>query len=584
LHSELLGSRHLHSIKPREDAKRLGAIYTPDILAHWAASLLTARLPENDCIVLDPACGDGALLKAVSNLTKGTFVGVDCDPTISRIIKANIENIEFHERDAYLFLEELANNKRLNNFSGIIANPPWGAEVKISRTILKSLGYELASGQFDSWDIFVEGVLKASLEGTIIVLILPDSIFLPEHEPVRLLIASQTKIDLIARLGEGFFPGVYRGTVLVSMVKGTPSPESKVRCLRLSPADRRAAFNGSINLTSLLNESSHLVDQARFLEDRHTRFDIDLKGEEQQHLSLIENFSFPWSDLTLQGRGIELSKSGAVLACPRCDTVKPFPRETTGSQFCSACHTRITDIRTCKREIIRALSSNANAEWMPLIVGEDVTRHFCAPSREIQLGVPGIRYKVDNKSNTKKLLVRKTGIGIKAAIDETGAATNQVVFHFLARNACEYDLLEYLSGVMCSRIMLAWYLKRIGELEWRSHPYITQKVIMTLPIPNPDNPSTIAQAKGIANAVSLRPANCMHDHPIDLFIECLVAGLYGMSEEDMKWAFGVLDSAQGLESIKSLRISNSTRLTPISLRSGSLNETIDCLQKVVAND
>ncbi len=444
LHPELLGSRHLHSIKPREDAKRLGAIYTPDILAYWAASLLTERLPENDCIVLDPACGDGALLKAVSNLSNGTLVGVDCDPTISRIIHANIENIEFHERDAYMFLGELANNKRLNKFSGIIANPPWGAEVKISRTVLRSLGYELASGQFDSWDIFVEGILKASLEGTIIVLILPDSIFLPEHEPVRSLIASQTKIDLIARLGEGFFPGVYRGTVLVSMVKGKPSPESKVRCLRLSPADRRAAFNGLIDFKSVLKESSHLVHQARFLEDRHTRFDIDLKGEEQQHLSHIEKFTFPWSDFTLQGRGIELSKSGAVLTCPRCDSVKPFPRETTRSHFCSACHTKITDIRMHKRQIIRELSSNAKAEWMPLIVGEDVTRHFCAPSREIRLGVPGIRYKMDNIGHTKKLLVRKTGIGIKAAIDETGAATNQVVFHFLARNACEYDLVEYI--------------------------------------------------------------------------------------------------------------------------------------------
>jgi len=584
LFSEAPRLSHLRSAQPIDNTRRRGSIYTPEVLANLAASLLSENLPASGSVLLDPACGDGALLKATSRLINGRFIGVDSDPDVSRKVQDNVKGIEFYQRDAFVFLSEMMRGREPHNVSGVIANPPWGAEVNFSRDSLRALGYTLASGQFDSWDLFVEGIVRASLHGATIVLILPDSLFLPEHEPVRQLIASQTRIQLIARLGEGLFPGVYRGTVLLSLTKGSPAKESPVRCFRLTPEDRRAVCNGMLDLVALVRHGCHIVQQSRFLKDVHTRFDIDVKDEEQQRLTVLEKHSFPWHKLTIQGRGVELSKTGMVLTCPHCQAAQPYPRDVTQPKYCSCCRARFTDLTASKKRIIRDLSDKQGPGWMPLIVGEDVIRHYCAPSRQIKLGVPGIRYKNELCASTPKLLVRKTGIGINAAIDKSGSTTNQVVFHFLAKQECHYDLLEYLTGVMCSRIMLACYLKKSGDIEWRSHPYITQKTIMTLPIPNPQDSAAIVQAKGIANAVSLRPYNCDHGHPIDLLIECLVAGLYGMDEHDLQWAIGVLDTAQALEPIRRLRISNKGNLRPIMLRSGSLHETIDVLQRIANGD
>src|SRR5438874_2005611 len=44
---------------------QLGAVYTPDVLADWVADELLSLLGVERPCVLDPACGDGALLRAV---------------------------------------------------------------------------------------------------------------------------------------------------------------------------------------------------------------------------------------------------------------------------------------------------------------------------------------------------------------------------------------------------------------------------------------------------------------------------------------------------------------------------------------
>ena len=63
--------------------KNLGAVYTPELLADWVASELLSHLPrKKSLLVIDPACGDGALLRSV--LKRGArssirIAGVDID-------------------------------------------------------------------------------------------------------------------------------------------------------------------------------------------------------------------------------------------------------------------------------------------------------------------------------------------------------------------------------------------------------------------------------------------------------------------------------------------------------------------------
>lgn len=98
----------------------------------------------------------------------------------------------------------------------------------------------------------------------------------------------------------------------------------------------------------------------------------------------------------------------------------------------------------------------------------------------------GIKYKSPSLYNGEKLLVRKTGRGIYATIDTKGAYTTQVVYLFKLRydRQKRYEKLRlgYFLGVLNSRMMLYRYYKTLGDIEWKSFPYMTQRTIMSLPI------------------------------------------------------------------------------------------------------
>lgn len=556
------GRAHLAApVRSKSVVAALGAVYTPPALAAWAADQLAERLGKVRGVILDPACGDGALLSAAANRGLGPLVGVDCDKVAVSRASRRVDQGRFFATDGLRLLASVAQGRMDLEIDGVIANPPWGAEIGTSREELAALGYQLTVGQVDSWDLFVEGLLRAARRSAILVLILPDALFLPEHKTTRELILESSSIEFIARLGEGFFPGIYRGTALVVLRKGRPTSNHRTTCLRVPPDRRRGLLTGVDQFSDVARDLSHDVPQARFLADREMLFDLDALESERTRLEAYERSSFLWDEWLESGRGIELSKTGRITRCLRCGEARPLPRGRADIK-CAACGFAWVVSRDETESIVAPLQEARRRGWHPLIVGEDVDRHSCAPSRAIRVNVPGIRYKPLEIFAHPKLLVRKTGLGVKAALDETGAATNQVVFHFIARSAAPPGLLDYLEGVLCSRALLAWHLKRRGETEWRSHPYITQHVLRRFPVPVPRSEREAAQAAAIASAVRKRRRTSRHDSEEDLEVERLVAGLFGLSAEDMEWVLGVLDAAQGLEPIRTLRLPSAMMVTP----------------------
>ena len=305
----------------------------------------------------------------------------------------------------------------------------------------------------------------------------------------------------------------------------------------------------------------HFVNQSRFQNDDYKRFDIDLFENETPRITLIERHVDGWTDWLASSRGVELSKSGDVIFCPSCTKAQPQPR-SVGFVSCASCdHVFLT--KTARAESIVIKNRRVASNWKPFIVGEDVDRYSAKPSRLIRAGVHGINYKTECTFSHRKILVRKTGVGIKAAIDESGALTNQVVFLYRIKNPnAPAFLLDYFLGVLCSRVMLAYHLKKRGENEWRSHPYLTQRILAELPVPNvQENTWQWNQAMAIAEAVKQRALSATLD--ADLQVERLVAGLFGLDESDCDWVLKVLDDAQALEPIRTLRLSQSTMLKPV---------------------
>ncbi len=538
---------------------RLGAVYTPDLLASWAAGVLISMMESTRVPVVDPACGDGALLAASSSQGVSRLMGVDCDPRALNLAKRRLAGGRFYQRDGLAFLADAARGG--GTLDAVIANPPWGARLSLDRSVLACLGYRPLAGQTDSWDLFVDGILRAAKPHAPVVLILPDALFLPEHRSIREILVKDSEIAMIARLGEGFFPGIYRGTVVVATRKAAPRPNALVACARLSPDARKAILEGRASLAASVSHAVHSVAQARFSADPQYRFDIDAKERDHNRLVRFEERRFPWEQWLNIGRGIELSKTGRIVRCPQCGMARPSPRKAEA--MCAQCGHRWSPGPSSIKSIVRGNDGKQRCGWHPLIVGRDVDRHACVVSSLIRIGVSGIRYKPLTTFSQPKLLVRKTGVGIKAVVDHSGAATNQVVFHFTCRPSAPPLLLDYLAGVLCSRVMLAWHLKRQGEVEWRSHPYITPRVIRQFPVPLPESAEEWVQARAISDAVRARRSVERHDSPEDLLVERLVAGMYGLSDEDMRWVLGVLDSVQQLEPIRTLRLPSASLVSPL---------------------
>lgn len=546
--------------KRSTDMRSLGAFYTPGILAEWTAELLLSGLGRNKRhLVADPACGDGVLLSALATKDKRCrLIGIDIDRNaISKArrklgSRAVLREGDFLSKNTVSWLT--VTGRRL--VDGIIANPPWGALVTQNRSALSLQGFELAKGQFDSFDLFVELSLKAIRENGVCVFILPDSIFLPEHQAVRRLLLRKTKILMVARLGEGFFKSVYRGTVVIVVRKGIAKESHKVTCLRISKDLRSEIISGKATFLDAQKNLAHEVFQSRFFNDPHSRFDIDLSEKESAPTAKLDAYIDGWTDWLQTARGVELSKSGKVMFCPNCKTAFPLPNSKVGKHVCRDCQKSFR-IHAASTDCLVASKNASGQNYRPLIVGEDVNRYKVLPSRFIRIGVDGIDYKSDSVFRDRKILVRKTGIGLKAAIDNSGALTNQVVFIYRANPKLRAPdfLLDYFLGVLSSRVMLAYHLKKSGDNEWRSHPYVTQRIIAELPVPNV-KPGTWEWAQARAIAAAVKKYVCEPKIENDCKIDNLVAGLFRLNASECYWVGEVLNHAQSLEPIRTMRLSN----------------------------
>lgn len=195
--------------------------------------------------------------------------------------------------------------------------------------------------------------------------------------------------------------------------------------------------------------------------------------------------------------------------------------------------------------------------YAPLVVGESIRRYSLKSELWIDMRCEGINYKSPETYSSPKILVRKTGVGISAALDYTEALTNQVVYIFRHRLPTLVSLpLEFYLGVLNSRVMYYYVTKTHGETEWRSHPYLTQRQILDLPLPLPESFTSHHNRIAMQIAKSLRPfLSRQRDVPdsVDAKVERLVAELYGMTRRDYKHVYATLNAVEELLPVRALK-------------------------------
>jgi adenine-specific DNA-methyltransferase len=558
-----------------EKRKENGVFYTPDFLSNYLSEKVIQYYSSNtkEISILDPACGDSVLLRsfAKKNLKNATlkFIGLDIDINAINNSKIKFSKTIFkdfdhtfikcdglfpdQEKNSIIGWSKLKNKLNLKNgFDIILSNPPWGADLSIYNSKILNSNFKLTKGQFDIYNLFIEVILNNLNENGTYALILPDSIFSQEQSSLRCLLIKNTTINFIARLGEKIFPEINRACVILIGKNKIPKKNHKVDCFRLSSIDKKKVITDKIPLLEIDKRLTHKVLQSRFSDNENYVFDIDLREDSRETFDKIEIGNIKLKTFVNNTRGAEISKKGIVWQCQKCNDWSPEPRSKEPK--CKKCNSTF-DINILKEKIILNHNGIGNIK---IKVGEDLFRYTSKSKSWINTQKKGINYKNLEIYQGKKILVRKTGIGITASIDYENCITNQVVYILKINPKYKSKIsLEFILSVLNSRLMTYYLVKKYGENEWKSHPYLTQAMLVNLPFPNLnfDCEKTISKINMITRLIENEIVNSDKKNiskENDLFIEKTIADFYGLNKSDYENIYESLYSADQLIPIKRL--------------------------------
>lgn len=532
-------------------------VYTPRKLADFVVKLLKSNTDNDDLevkTILDPSSGEGSLLEAAQDVygQNKHYIGIDVDKRAVNSIKDKYEII----LDDTIIPQKSKTQtvaywkKELPPIDIIIANPPWSSEKIYTREKISKAGFLLGKGQYDSYVLFLELSLNLISTNGYLAFIIPDSLFEAQNEDLRRLLATQVQIKVIARLGEKIFNEVNRATTVIICKKTLPMSESLTTCFRLSTKERKHFLQGAGSLIDYYNKNAHRVKQTRFLANASCNFDIDTRSNEESLLNKITSNTISWKDVFFFGRGVEISKHGMITYCPSCGKAQGYKKKqlSQGYKDCTYCGALICLNDTTTESII-STSPGINKEH--IYVGENIKRYGIDGQNYIKKNIDGINYKNEYIYKSPKLLIRKTGLGIYCAADYTGTITNQTVYILKYKDNNTSIPLHYYLALINSRVVYYYYLKVYGENEWKSHPYLTKKILFSLPL-RPYNGDEldkhiIALSKKLMNR---------YDYVEDTNLEKLIMDKYHLTTLERQLIYDEMNQLPDLSAINNMKVKN----------------------------
>ncbi|MFW9995186.1 MAG: Eco57I restriction-modification methylase domain-containing protein [Candidatus Odinarchaeota archaeon] len=602
VHEDYLG--HVHSREGQLSAgvsSRLstGSYYTPPAIVDFITrSVLdyAGGVSSRPLTIIDPACGAGVFLVSMfrewtsrdghqlatpggsAGFVQHSLFGVDIDRrateitaisllfscfqqghAIPQLLDRNIQTFNSltiplspgkgTEGDSWSSrFPGVFDNRGSGGFDIVFGNPPWGASVEAYRLAVESGRFVTAVGQYDSFEVFIELGLELLKENGILGFVIPDSFFKPEYERIRQLLVERSAVLEILKLGEGFFDNVYRSAVIILVRKGVPSGDHLLKALNFSKNHKQQVLAGEKSLREIFDENSVSILQQRFRESINHVFDITAGEDDIRIREKLGTRSLVWRDLMTSARGVEFSQGGLVIQCPFCFKwdVPPLKRKGTyRRKTCSHCGNGYPFEGAAATEtIVHPEPLEGTVEFFP---GKSVNRYYISSIYHLDLTREGINYKSPDLYRGKKLLVRKTGIGLYAVISSDFQYFPQGVFCYRLKDLSEIaselrgHSLEYVLGILCSRLMLYYYYHQVGDLSWKSFPQITQNIIESLPVRRinfNDREERECHDKITELVVSILETGYTRER--DLAIEEHVMKLYGITDDERKRVFNFL--------------------------------------------
>ena len=408
---------------------------------------------------------------------------------IKRIITKKLENKFYISSNDRILPWEIAFPETKGEFDIIIGNPPWGA--LFSSDFLKF--YEVGTQQADSWSLFLEKSLKALKDGGRLGFVLPNTLLTNEnYTAVRKLILETCRIIKLINLGDKIFPKVTQPCMLIILEKGRKNSSHQIEIIRYVSQDKKKLLEQEQRSLSSLSTIS--CSQNRFLCNTDYQFDIYSIGFEGLK-EIIEKDLYhdkiqvkPLKDLVENARGVELNKNGKVVKCSSCGWWSSPPSNVNSNgvkaKLCNnpECHKEITEHD--KTDHIVFDKPQQPERDRPFLVGFQIQRYHIRNHWYIDPTRKGIIYKDPTLYHGLKLLLRKTGRGIKTAIDYNNRWVSQVVYIFKLKKNVSVPL-EYIMGVLNSRLIHKYYYMEFADPYRQDFPHFTQKRFLRLPIKVP---------------------------------------------------------------------------------------------------
>lgn len=264
-----------------------GTYYTPAGIASYLADGM--NLGEGHK-VLDPCCGSGSLLMAVSGVRPENLYGFDTDPVAVMIASTNLM-LKFPEETftpkifRYDFLDrglftQSANQEIPRSFDYIFTNPPWGSD---RSGAYKRLFPEIKSGERASM-VIAESLNRLAANGRACFILPVSLLHIQTHHDVRELLLHNSSINAV-HLFDDRFDGVYTRFFALD-ISGTAKKEGhtyRVISGRGETAEIKVSKNdiadGEIPLTpptSLSNLIIGKMEAARFADLKNSRWALGI--------------------------------------------------------------------------------------------------------------------------------------------------------------------------------------------------------------------------------------------------------------------------------------------------------------------
>ncbi len=516
-------------MKKINNKKKTGATFTPEALANFLASKILQyynHLTETSC-VLDPACGDGALLAAIykkGNLSSSNIIGYDTNESYLSLAKKLIAEIS-HKNDSQFynkdFLTVCPSNPNLfstdiqREFADlIIANPPYVRTQILGAEKAQQLAKDFnLTGRIDLYYPFFMAMTNALKFGGIIGVITSNRYLCTQSgSNIREFLLENYRILEIIDLGDtklfdaAVLPAIFIG------IKKRPSEKCIIKpkytsIYETTPTNKAKMADSIFDLLNGDNTGLYNVKGSFFeIKKGFLKLSANKSGiwqlddnNERSWISKIEtNTSFRIKDLFKVRVGIKSCADNVFITQQWVkegfdieDTLlKPMLSQEN-------IDTWIIDRSAIVKVLYPHYSDNGKRKVFDISIFPHAKVYLESHREQLE----GRSYLIKAKRKWyeywvpqnpelwkyPKVVFPDISVKPRFCFDKTGAVVNGNCYWICAQNEIEENLLLLIEGVCNSSIMTKYHdAKFTNKLYSGRRRYLTQ-YIEEYPIPNPDS-------------------------------------------------------------------------------------------------